>query len=530
MQEFKGLPIRGIHFDLKAHMMNFSMLCDTARKMARLGYNTILLEYQDKFPFTGSLSKISAPDALTKEEILSFDRLCTSLGMRIIPLIQCLGHMYYVLCHREYAHLAESGGIYTSPHALCPSNPGSVPFFAEMADQVLALHPSCRYVHIGGDEARLSDTCPACGKTPKYELLCRHYEACCEAILDRGKRPIMWSDMLLAHPETLDVLRGKVTVMDWDYQTTGAPGETPLVWGCDAKNPDSWSPLHQKLIRPYIYAIEPTVANPFPYVKFLRDQGFEVLLAPAAKCSGDAAYVPMRRHLANCCEAVRTAAKANALGVVVTSWSVRRTPWPLTENTLIAAAMCMQNPGVTGKEMDFAFVEDNFGVSDTALARIPDILGEAAAQANSVCNLTRMGLTYPEEDIGFVDDYAVRLKRQSGGWKGNAQISPAYETLVRAAKEAQSLLDRAKPKTDEQKNRVAFWQWSIDTALLLGEYAPWLTEETIPREKAKELLSKFESLEKQGTALLSEIYTAYSMDTDTRSRIGIHTDYLRQFI
>ena len=530
MQEFKGLPIRGIHFDLKAHTLNFDAMCEIARKMAKLGYNTILLEYQDKFPFTGDLQPIAAPDALTAEQIGKFNALCNELGIQIIPLIQCIGHMYYVLRLKEFAHLSEIGGTYGYPHALCPSHEGSFDLFKEMAKQVLSLHPSCRYVHIGGDEARLSESCTRCGDVPKYQLLTSHYEKCCDYMLDCGKRPIMWCDMLLAHPETLDTLRGKVTVMDWNYQDTGAPGETPLVWGCDAKNPDSWSPLHQKLIRPYIYAVEPYLANSFPYTAFLRDQGFEVLVAPAAKCSGDPIFVPHYKHIDNCRAAVRAAAKANALGVVVTSWSVRRTPWPLTENTLIAAAVCMKNPGVSDAEAARAFAEDNFGVADVSLAQIPDILSHAAVEADTACRLLCMGLQFPREDVGEVDDYAVRKNRFKQTWIGDNAIAPAYAKLGAAADTAQVLLDKAMPKTEEQKNRVAFWQWSIDTARLMSEYAPWLAAETIPSETAKTLLAKFDALEKQGNDLIAPLYTDYSMESDTKSRIGIHTDYLKQFI
>ena len=73
--EYRGLPLRGVHFDLKAHTMRPSMMMETARDRARLGYNTILLEYQDKFPFSGALADIASPDAMTPGEVAAFDAL-----------------------------------------------------------------------------------------------------------------------------------------------------------------------------------------------------------------------------------------------------------------------------------------------------------------------------------------------------------------------------------------------------------------------------------------------------------------------
>ena len=48
---FKGFQIKGLHLDLKAQTLRFSAMCDIVRDAAGWGYNTILLEYQDKFPF-----------------------------------------------------------------------------------------------------------------------------------------------------------------------------------------------------------------------------------------------------------------------------------------------------------------------------------------------------------------------------------------------------------------------------------------------------------------------------------------------
>lgn len=529
MQEYKGLAIRGVHMDLKAYTLSFDMMCETARKMAALGYNTILLEYQDKFPFEGELSDIPEVDALTADQIREFDALCASLGLDIIPVVQCVGHMHYVLRREKYTHLADSAKSTALADVLCPSKPESFELFAAMADQVMKLHPRSRYFHIGGDEARLAEHCPTCGERPKYQRLMGHYRKCVDYINNAGKKPIMWCDMLLAHPEILEEVRGRVVVMDWNYSSTGARGERAQLWGgIDPNNPDSWPVLHQQLFRSYVYACEPYIMNPFPFVRFLQDNGFEVIVAPAAQCAGDSFYALQPHHINNCREAVRAAAAADALGVVVTVWSIRRVPWPQIENCLIAAAMTMANPAVTDRETDAAFALDSFGVADADLARIPDILGKAAQELRDICDVATQ--VSPCCDVGDVSDYARNRTLRDQVWKGNRAIAPACVKLAHAADEAQYLLDQARPWDDGQKLRVALWQLSIDTARLMSRYVPYLAESTIPTDAARGFIEEFKSLGKRWNEALEPMYTPFALESDNYARAGLHIAHLLQYV
>lgn len=528
MSEFQGLPVRGAHIDLKAHTMTPAMMAATARDLARMGYNTILLEYQDKFPYTGRLAPIASEDAMTREEAAAFDALCTQLGIRIIPLVQCLGHMYYVLRHAEFADMAEPPAPGRERDCLCPSDERSFGLFREMVAQVLEVHPSCRYVHIGGDEAALSAACPACGDTPKHELLNAHYTKCIDLILSGGRKPVMWCDMLLGHPETLEPLRGKVVVMDWDYWSTGRPGCKPIVWGCrDKGSAEEWDDIHKKLIRPYVYELEPWLTRPFPFVRFLKDQGFEVLVAPAARSGGDACFLPQSLHVPNCREAVRTAAKNDALGVVVTSWSARRSPWPLTENSLVAAAALMRDPGLTDEETDRAFARDSFGVDDAELGAMPFALFDALHDAADTCDLSTTGTVHPFEDVGRPDTYEMRRKARGQTWLGNEAIAPAYERVLEAAARAEALLERACPQNARQYTRVMLWQWSIDCARVLAKLAPYLAKGSVPADKAEELLGDFAVLRAAGESYYDRRYTAAGKADDSYHRYGVHEEWIR---
>jgi hexosaminidase len=64
-------------------------------------------------------------------------------------LIQSFGHLEFVLKLEEFAELRE---VPRYPQVLCPSNNKSIEVVKMMIDQVLSMHPSVKYLHIGSDE------------------------------------------------------------------------------------------------------------------------------------------------------------------------------------------------------------------------------------------------------------------------------------------------------------------------------------------------------------------------------------------
>ncbi len=527
MEKFEGFPVKGLHIDLKAQTLRFSALCGVVRDAAGWGYNTVLMEYQDKFPFRGELAPLAAPDALTPAQVAEFDGLCRSLGIEIIPLAQCIGHMYYVLLHEEFACLGEEKGGFPHMHAFCPSAPESLEFYTKMAGQIMAMHPGARFFHIGGDETRLSDACPRCAGRDKLDLLNRRYLDCCDWVQGRGFTPVIWSDMLLTHPELLAGMKDKAVVMDWDYWSTDRANCPGRLWGVDKADPALWPAPHRELFEPVVYRIKPHLLHPFPYVRFLREQGFRVLAAPAARSAGDPNFVPRSLHKRNCLQAVYSAAEAGAMGVVVTSWSLRRCPWPTTENSLMAAAMAMRDPGVGDEAMDDAFSEAHFGVADPRLAAVPDLLADAAQRAAAAVDLYTAGLTYPDGDMGYVEDYARRLAIKNQTLAGNARAAQAYADLKADAESALRTLERARPATPAQEYRTAVWRWAAETARFFGGYVPALTAGRLPESRIAAFETALLGLRAENQKILSPLLTEHAMASDDRARVGIHLEYLR---
>ena len=537
--------IKGTHIDCRGQKLRADAVLTVLDDLHSFGYNTVIMEYMDAFPFEGKLAGISSEDAYTKEEIGSFVKRAAELDIELIPLVQTFGHLYWVFCHDEFMPLAE--GYAPDPETgimplseicsengamklktLCPSNPGSIELVREMIRQIRALHPNSKYFHIGGDEIGLP-SCPRCKKKLETEslpeLLAAHYGACADAVRELGAVPIVWCDILLAYPETLNILKGKFAVMDWDYWSDGKPTKGGRLWGMTdlIHEPDKWPPLQQKLFRPYIFEHEPDLIKPFPFTDLLRDLGYEVFLASAARSWGDSFCVPMDAHHANVAAAARKAAESGISGYIVTSWSVRRSPWHMTEYSLMLASAAAD--GVTDeKELKRKFALRHFGVEDDELGELPVLLGHASTVAGE-CALILHSLNgssdyrtgalfspeYNEDFIGICRDNSIYAEPE--------KFVESFKPLREAIPEARRRLEKASPDglfTD-------LWRWTLDVFELYCDAAPRLTEHEIAPDDAEclELISRAEALKEKTVALLSPIYTDRTVKGELQCRFSV---------
>ena len=542
-----GIPIKGVHLDCRAQMMRFESIMTIIDDLERWGFNTILLEYCDRFPFEGPLSKVNAPDAFTKEQIRAIIAKAQSYGIKIIPLVQCLGHMYWLLRLEDFAHYGEgyeradkenspiSHGFQVADSVICPSHPKISELYREIFGQVLKLHAGCRYFHIGGDEALLDAECPRCqpqlNEEGKGMVLTHHYLNVAKWIRSQGPEPIIWGDMILTYPESLDILRGHVTVMDWDYSSTLEPSPDYRLWGIAADcvhKPETWSALQKEILQPYVYAYAPYLIKPFPFTKLLRDYGFPVIVAPAARSSGDSFVVPMDVHIKNTIAAACVARKYHTLGMVITSWALRRAPWPLTEYALITGGCLLNRPQMSQDEIDLYFAREHFGTEDAVYAQIPPMLGKACADAIKAADI------FSSRTYSFKKSTGQFLARQFSDREfEHVKNSPdafnsAYTLLKEAANKARALLEKLNPADDRHKERVAFWRWACDIIEYFADVAPQMLIEKGSRDKKSlaSLRQKAAALQKETDHLLRPIYTDWTMESENQIRFQVHMEYL----
>ncbi|XP_067570717.1 hexosaminidase D isoform X1 [Pseudorca crassidens] len=217
--------MRLVHLDLKGAPPRVCYLSEIFPLFRALGANGLLIEYEDMFPYEGHLRLLRAKHAYSPSEIKEILHLATLNELEAIPLVQTFGHMEFVLKHEALAHLRE---VALFPNTLNPHKAESLALVGAMIDQVMALHPGARWLHIGCDEVYYlgegEDSRQWLQQEPntRAELCLSYMEAVASHVQARHPTttPLVWDDMLRDIPE--DQLSASrvpqlVEPVLWDY-------------------------------------------------------------------------------------------------------------------------------------------------------------------------------------------------------------------------------------------------------------------------------------------------------------------------
>ena len=278
--EFK---VKGFHLDLRIQVMTPQALHEFAEELAGFGINTLVMEYEASYPYEKHAT-ISNHLAYSREEVKDFIAHCEQLDIDVIPLQQCFGHMEYILRNDRYAELKEDKKEISQ---ICPIRvEKNSNLFFELFQDMASMHPS-KYIHIGGDETYLLGHCELCSRKAaqegKSKLFVDYMKMICNQVIQLGKTPVMWADILLKYPEAAEELPKETIFIDWNY---------------------GWKTNH------------------FGDIGALQQKGFSFWGAPSIRSHPDNWYITeWKKHFENQRDFIPYARKADYSGMVMTSWS-----------------------------------------------------------------------------------------------------------------------------------------------------------------------------------------------------------------
>ncbi|MGV8138938.1 MAG: family 20 glycosylhydrolase [Mangrovibacterium sp.] len=282
----KPFPVRGFHIDLRIQVMTMPALKNFAKELADFGINTLVMEWEGSYPYQKHAT-ISNKYAYTPEQVKDFMNYCDSLGIEVIPLQQCFGHVEYILRHSRYANLRESNKDLSQ---VCPSKVDEdQKLFSDLFEDMASLHKS-KYIHIGGDETRLLGYCPVCSAKAEEEgtskLFADYLTMICKAATEMGKIPVLWSDIILKYPEVVDQLPKETVYVDWNYgwkinyfgDINKLLSKDLNFWGSPAirSHPDNW----------YTTDWEKHFNNQRDFIPYARKAGYKGIVMTSWSTSG----------------------------------------------------------------------------------------------------------------------------------------------------------------------------------------------------------------------------------------------------
>ncbi|MHB9024647.1 MAG: family 20 glycosylhydrolase [Armatimonadota bacterium] len=321
-------PFRGLHYDVARG--NYDSLADLRRLIrfsAECGLNEFVLYMEDLWRYQRH-PQLANAHAYRLEDMGALAEYAAGQGVDFVPSLTTLGHSIHILEKPAYRHLAFPG----EHPDFDVLNPAVYELFAELFDEVLP-HFTSPYVFINGDEVRHVDLSEEAREEARKHgigsLYGRGIGKIAQLVIDRGRRPIMWHDMLLHHPDSLAYLPKETIIAYWyyDYQ------------------PD------------------------YPADAFFCEQGYDVIAVPGLMANPTlpmyARALPsihgQARSAQQCIATVE--AKGKCLGTMTTIWE--KCIWQVSPLAIYATGRWTEDAEIPQAQVEKEFPRDVFGLPDS---------------------------------------------------------------------------------------------------------------------------------------------------------------------
>jgi hypothetical protein len=214
--------IRAFQWDLARQVERLDFLKKLLPRYARWGYEELYLHLEDAVHYP-SLPGIGRDDAYTYEQLGELVLTAAQCGIRVVPIVNLLGHTHYLVKHpelRDLNELRDERGAPLASGQICPLHPRTL----EVAEKLLRdMAPYCTAgkVHVGLDESFHLGKCPRCREEVARLGLGGHFAGHVNRLHQLtgalGLQMGIWADMLYFVPEAIPLLPTGITAYDWYY-------------------------------------------------------------------------------------------------------------------------------------------------------------------------------------------------------------------------------------------------------------------------------------------------------------------------
>ncbi|SHO49260.1 glycoside hydrolase family 20 zincin-like fold domain-containing protein [Anaerocolumna xylanovorans] len=246
IKDYPGITNRGYYFDVtRGRIPTMESLKALADKLSYYKMNQLQLYIEHSYLFRNQSEVWRDDTPLTAEDILELDAYCRRLNIELVPSVSTFGHLYKVLKTKTYGVYCEAPEQTKEEfsfhdrmhhHTLDVSNEGSIEFAKKQIEEFLPLFTS-EHFNICADETF------DLGKGKSRELaenkgIQRLYlefvKELCEFVIEKGKRPMFWGDIIAGFPEAIRELPKEVICLNWGYAPEQREDETKVLFDAGA--------------------------------------------------------------------------------------------------------------------------------------------------------------------------------------------------------------------------------------------------------------------------------------------------------
>jgi len=240
------LPVRGLYLSAPKPDEIPLMVRFIRDALPKEGVNVLVMEFNYRYQYTSHPEVVDA-DALSKADIQAVVAACRAAGVRLIPLINLLGHQSWAAqtfgLLRAHPEFDEAPGKFPNNkdiycRSYCPLHPDLHKVVFDLIDE-LATVCEADAVHVGMDEVFIlaDPDCPRCKTRNKAELFAQEVRALHDHLAATHREMWMWGDRLLDGTVTglgeweasqngtawaIGMVPRDIVICDWHYDSVPA--------------------------------------------------------------------------------------------------------------------------------------------------------------------------------------------------------------------------------------------------------------------------------------------------------------------
>ncbi len=232
IQDSCDVKARGILYDVtRGRVPKLETLKKLIQTMSYYKMNQLYLYVEHTFEYRNIPEGWRGSSALSAEDILKLQEFAGQYHVELVPNFASFGHLYQILHSKSQSHLAELTDVKNDyswidrqlHHVVDVSNPESRELIHSMLDETAPLFHSKRF-NLGCDETfdlgmgRSKEFFEKLGKPRMYA---EFVSEICRYVAQKGKKPMIFGDIMEDHPELFQEYFQDVTIIWWNYDSRG---------------------------------------------------------------------------------------------------------------------------------------------------------------------------------------------------------------------------------------------------------------------------------------------------------------------
>lgn len=232
---------RGYYHDVtRGRIQTLENLKKLADTLSFYKINQLQLYVEHTYLFRDQTELWRDDTPLTAEEIMELDQYCYERGVELVPSLSTFGHMYKLLGTKTHEHLCELPDSFgkrfsfkdrMEHHTANVSNPGAIALVKDMIEEYMQLFRTDKF-NICADETFDLGKGRSAGLAREKgvgQLYMEYIRELFDFLIERGKTPMFWGDIICRHPELYSSLPGEIICLNWGYSENKPETESRIL-------------------------------------------------------------------------------------------------------------------------------------------------------------------------------------------------------------------------------------------------------------------------------------------------------------